>query len=616
VLADWHGGEGFARDPSLTSDNYKEKLDAFTWLKQNYGGEVMMLPGDTQAGKWNEKDFIDQFFPGETFGDAVMKAGTNCYNTMSTMFTQAGYPKLLVSTGDHEYGGNGWGPNDTKTLAQQKFRQSFSRGFNYKSASKFRYNTKIGGVWPYPKGTEFATTSFAVRHKNALFITIDAFYNQGPESFFDRQNGLGGEGVITCTVEGKHLKWFEKILKAANKASWCKHIFVQAHLPIAQPVRKVNCSGQFFDEGTDSPFWKLMEEYGVDVYFAGEVHANTATKTKSSNLVQVVSRGNRINNFITVDVSGDVIKLTQYNEIPSSEQASYNLNYEQFGSLTIDKSDPTQTQFDSNGSLEILNLYAATLHYDFDAIHDLDDRQVLGLKDKDKADVLVAFEMTIRGKTVSESIWNKGSFGDQYDAQVGGIKLVDGVSGTAGQFDGTSRMGIFGVGPHGPGNAISLSFWLKTDKSSGNFIIFLYGQSFGNDETSKDIQLITLEKGNIIMHRRSNSRYVPAENTKLADNNWHHIAVSMPFDNCLLSQVEVYIDGKKKDYSVVGVDDYMFHTTSGRCSIAGFGYASDIYEKIFPSVKPFIGFIDEFKLYTRGLTKMDLKKDMKPKKKL
>jgi len=85
-------------------------------------------------------------------------------------------------------------------------------------------------------------------------------------------------------VEGDHLKWFENVLIEARKNKSIKHIIVQAHLPIIQPVRKVSCSGQFMDNGEESMFWKIMVKYNVDIYFAGEVHTNTVTKDTSSNL--------------------------------------------------------------------------------------------------------------------------------------------------------------------------------------------------------------------------------------------------------------------------------------------------------------------------------------------
>ena len=182
------------------------------------------------------------------------------------------------------------------------FRQGFIEKFNLDQDGNFLFDDQIGEVSSRPLGTVFENTSFAYKHKNALFVTVDAF-EQIDSPFIDRSDGVGGEGVVTCTVRGDHLRWFENVLKEARKDDTIKHIFVQAHLPIVQPVRKVRCSGQFIDYGEDSEFWRFMNTYGVDVYFAGEVHANTATKSNDSNLVQIVSRGNMFNNFIKVEKS-------------------------------------------------------------------------------------------------------------------------------------------------------------------------------------------------------------------------------------------------------------------------------------------------------------------------
>lgn len=54
-------------------------------------------------------------------------------------------------------------------------------------------------------------------------------------------------------------------------------------------------------------------------------------------------------------------------------------------------------------------------------------------------------EIEIRGKLCNESMLNKGSFGAQYDAQVGNIGLVPGINGSlAGYFDGNGRMAMIG----------------------------------------------------------------------------------------------------------------------------------------------------------------------------
>jgi len=52
---------------------------------------------------------------------------------------------------------------------------------------------------------------------------------------------------------------------------WASTNVVQAHLPILEPVRTINSSGMFFDKGENSQFFKAMQQFNVDVYFAGEV---------------------------------------------------------------------------------------------------------------------------------------------------------------------------------------------------------------------------------------------------------------------------------------------------------------------------------------------------------
>ena len=70
--------------------------------------------------------------------------------------------------------------------------------------------------------------------------------------------GVGGEGAVSVTVQGEQLLWFEKVLQEARKNESIKHIIVQAHVPILQPVRRVSSSGQFWDLGADSEFWQIM----------------------------------------------------------------------------------------------------------------------------------------------------------------------------------------------------------------------------------------------------------------------------------------------------------------------------------------------------------------------
>ena len=135
-----------------------------------------------------------------------------------------------------------------------------------------------------------------------------------------------------------------------------------------------------------------MKKYNVDLYLAGEVHANTATKDPESNLVQVVTRANRLNNFMRVNVTDNVLILQSFNEI--GEKENYNNNHILHGELIVDKSG-SETVFNSSGSLELLDRVSPLLSFEFDAIHPINERQVLGLKNKDKPDELIASSMII-----------------------------------------------------------------------------------------------------------------------------------------------------------------------------------------------------------------------------
>ena len=72
----------------------------------------------------------------------------------------------------------------------------------------------------------------------------------------------------------------------SHKESSIRHILFQPHVPVIQPVHEITCSGQFMDYGEKSAFWKIMVKYNVDIYLAGDVHANTVTKDPDSNLLQ------------------------------------------------------------------------------------------------------------------------------------------------------------------------------------------------------------------------------------------------------------------------------------------------------------------------------------------
>ncbi len=287
---------------------------------------------------------------------------------------------------------------------------------NYKFTKPIGAST-INPAPSRPYGTKHERTSYAHVHKNVLFISVDAFHQTESTRAYDREKGTGGEGFVTCTLVGEHLAWFENVLDAASHDGSISHIFVMAHVPIIHPVRKMSSSGQFLDNGTESDFWRVMRKYNVDYYLTGEVHANTATKDPhpESNLIQVASRGNRLQNFLKVDIiSDDEITVSIYNEV--GPKPFFNTDFVKYGELNVAKGG-SGTTITSSGALELLEVSKGPiLEYTFDEEHKhpLETRQVVGMKYDQMFETLIGKTMTIRNVTSSEGIENKGIFGREY----------------------------------------------------------------------------------------------------------------------------------------------------------------------------------------------------------
>ena len=122
VMSDMHAFERYAPYPDK-SDLSNRQESVLSNIKNTYGGDLIILPGDTQSGKWNVPAWINKHFPGLSAEEAVYKAGMNCYSTMKKVFAKSGYDKILVAIGDHELGDNYWAPNDSKTLSVPEFRR-------------------------------------------------------------------------------------------------------------------------------------------------------------------------------------------------------------------------------------------------------------------------------------------------------------------------------------------------------------------------------------------------------------------------------------------------------------------------------------------------------------
>jgi len=223
----------------------------------------------------------------------------------------------------------------------------------------------------------------------------------------------------------------------------------------------------------------------------------------------------------------------------------------------------------------------------------------------DEKKKLVGSRITIRGEISKHSLPNKGNFDQPYDAQVANVKLKRSEGHSYGVFTNSSRVAIYGMGPHSTGSMISYALWIKTSNKS-EVILVHYGHSF-TANSNKNIYTLTLQNGIPVLYISATMTLRPKWNKDLNDGNWHHIAVSMPRKSCALSEVIMYVDGKEIKTIIDGYDEIIFFTTSGRLSIGGFGYSHKSYEERFPHLSPFIARIDEFYVWGRALTGNDLK---------
>jgi len=609
VLADFHGSNQYTNYP-LQDGQTDEKVETIRSIGQTYGGELALLPGDSNSyGGKPTQEFVDKF--GGTPEEAVYQGAYNCYTSVRKMFGMAGYKTLLAAVGDHEIGGNkGFvkvTEKNSKLNTIPALRKAFEDGYNRNQMGEYIVDERIyfgNASWPSrPVGTDYEGTSFAYIHKNVLFVTVDAFMQvtDDYENYIDKETGRGGEGTITCTVKDSHLSWFRNIISEGNRSEDVNHIIVQAHLPIIQPVRKVSCSGQFFDDARESEFWKIMNDNDVDIYFAGEVHSNTASLSRDgSNLVQIVSRSRAFNNFLKVEVSDESLEVISYNEI--GEKPKWNGKYEEQGRLIVNKVSKTVT---GTGVLELINPEAPLIHFDFNSSSALGSRQVPGLTSDDS---LIATEVNIRDSNCKEAIENKGEFGVQYDAQVTKIYTIADArkeGSNAGLFTESSRMAIFGVGPYSGGQPVSFSIWFKTVVTDKDMILMHYGDTYGNFLSAwnykKNHFTLVLENGVPALYTQIGTKAKSSLKQKLNDDEWHKIDVSMPTHSCRLSQVDLYVDGHVQPKIVEGSNSHLFALTSGNLSLGGFGYSSRNHEEAYPNLSPFSGMIDDFKLYNRPL---------------
>ncbi len=195
---------------------------------------------------------------------------------------------------------------------------------------------------------------------------------------------------------------------------------------------------------------------------------------------------------------------------------------------------------------------------------------------------------------------NLGSFGPNYSALTANVELIDGPRGKAGQFNESSRMGVFSMGPLHGNRAVSYALWLRSD-SEENQILVNTGTIWGNE--LKKFFNLHLNNG-VPEVMVSENQCLVAEGAGLNDGQWHHVAAVMPKDGCQLSEVLIYVDGKRVKTRVEGSDLPLHFNQAVRLGFGGLNYSNKAFDAL--DAKPFVGEMDEISIWTRPLGRAEI----------
>jgi len=586
-IPDYHSAEGFSRNGPQREQRIAEQTEAFKQMKERYGGELIIMPGDCNGGHWYRQKYLKQFksYPDYANYDTrqvVLEASRLCYQGLWDIIQNGGYDNFLMAVGDHELGDNPWRKGSEVVNHIATFRQGFANTFTLEKNGKSRFSQKIGKALPRPLGTIYEHTSNAVQHKNVLFVTLDMF------RFDAKDKILGDQGVINGDISGKHMEWFESVLSEAQRIPSIKHIVVQSHLPIIYPVRKYASSGMMVDKNESEKILNVLRKYNVDLYLAGEVHMNTVTKDSKSDLIQLVARGNKLSNMTLVDVENDKLLISTHHQ-----------NGDKLGSLSIDKSSGL-TKIEGSGLLKPIHPKGLQIHWSFDKQLD---------KTNYKNSIEGAFPKQGKHNPAMSSITepivylNDGGFNYDYSLIGASATQASGIIGDAVNISASTSLFLLPIGPMDFGYERTLSCWVKTN-AKGRLLILNSASYWGKGQFFN----LGINEGNLELALRPEI-FTTTRNLTLNDGEWHHLAVVVPNNDAKIKDLKLFVDGNlivdkqttKPEVSVnTSQANWMAIATQTET------YKTDLVKTM--NMNDYVGLLDDFSLWTRALSEKDIKK--------
>lgn len=184
---------------------------------------------------------------------------------------------FYAALGDHEIGDDPW--PDGKRQLVPLYKQQFVKYL------KMPTNGPPGHVG----------TTYAVRHKNVLLISVDEFEQDTDDT-------------VHVRVSRAQIDWLGDTFAGHRDAS---HRVVMGHVPILPKWRWRSSSRFSLPGGAAMPLWRTMAARDTDLYLCGEVHDITAQE--KDDVLQVVHGSQPSNvrelNYLVVTVHPDRLHL-------------------------------------------------------------------------------------------------------------------------------------------------------------------------------------------------------------------------------------------------------------------------------------------------------------------
>ncbi|MFC1799798.1 LamG-like jellyroll fold domain-containing protein [Candidatus Eisenbacteria bacterium] len=498
---DWHAGDRALEPDSPWEESTRNRETILSDMRR-YGPRYLLLAGDMIGGDWlgeRRAYLARRFAPGGTDDELVYECATFLYEAMNRQFRSFGM-EPVASLGDHDLGDQNWPQGSPKAGVIDAYKRAFAAAYTLDAEGKSRYDGLIGGVPQRPVGTAYENTSYAFVDGNVLFVTIDIFRFEGPDTTLDP-----ARGVLSIELAPEQKGWLDRLLTEAAAINSIQFTVVQAHHPVLTPMRKLQTSCITVKDYENSSFWRLLQKHNVDVYISGEMHALTPMVDVESRIAHIVCgslKGHTAHNYLVCRASDRRLKMTVREKAGDGTE----FIYESTGEMIIDKASG-QKMISGSGRLEPIDADRILFHYAFDQ------------------------------EDLSDGVYNSGQFGS---------KLYVGMPSNLSTGEGFLDRSLI-VGGEAPGYFSNpgkcptdydcprtLAAWVNTGQTDKGTVWAL-----GRDDYCLYVNDGVLELG----VKDATLRAVGA--AALNDRAWHHIAAVYPGGPATLEDVALYVDGKK-----------------------------------------------------------------------